>query len=98
MFPSDVGKSGEGEMPFTHVLLVKAIAILAVALTCPPLNGSTSGSRIQGGRTLGRAIVATWKARAGGSDHPQAACAVSNSGKATAQTAREAVDPGRHFP
>ena len=36
MFPSDVGKSGEGEMPFTHVLLVKAIAILAVALTCPP--------------------------------------------------------------
>ena len=39
----------------------------------PPLNGSTSGARIQGGSTLGRAIDATWKARAGGSDHPQAA-------------------------
>jgi transposase len=42
-------------------------------MTCPPLNGSISGARILGGRTPGRAIDATWKARAGGSDHPQAA-------------------------
>ena len=39
----------------------------------PPLNGSTSGARILVGRTFGRAIDATREARAGGSDHPQAA-------------------------
>jgi hypothetical protein len=45
----------------------------AAAADLPPLNGSISGARIQGGQTLGRAIDATWKARAGRSDHPQAA-------------------------